>query len=274
MWYPVQDDATALLTSPGDSPGLDVRTASPPTPSELDDWEQHFYTLSETGAAKLGFTVGEVSASGSIKVVVAETSRSKTITADDGKTQMRYGVALRLVIRATSFEGSTEFNLPMIAAEAQLGRIETQSHLIVRGYVGAKLAKLIPEWREFDVEGYVALKRSITEIQQLITQDIENIRPRLLHVFDKTDDLLNDDQDRERAIGIVWALTRILDGSSADDALKSFPLGSSAHGISGLKETYLELTGSEVGGKVPTNQAREKAQGHLGRRLRLNQNWL
>src|SRR5688572_9387608 len=61
MWYPVQDQAIGLLaTGPGDSQQARedrTRTSSPPSADDLEDWEQHFYTLTETGAAKLGFTV-------------------------------------------------------------------------------------------------------------------------------------------------------------------------------------------------------------------------
>ncbi len=169
-------------------------------------------------AAKLGFPFGTLSGSGRERVIVLEFSRSAPCLAGDG-TELRYGVAVRLAVKVSKYEARTSLTLPVVAAEAQLGRVEAQSMLLVRGYVGAKLGSLIPALEAFSVESYVNLMQRVSQIQALISQDTANIRPALLHVPPNE---VEDEGKHDHALGVTWALSMLADGVSYERARSGF----------------------------------------------------
>jgi hypothetical protein len=138
-------------------PSAKLSCQNPPKAIDLSQWKQHYFSLDTNAAAKLGFVIGAVSGSARQRVIVTEFSRSANCIADDGTTELSYGVSARLVVHVSNYEASGNFALPYIAAEAQFGRAQAQSDLRVDGYVGEKLAQLIPPIQAFTVETYVAL---------------------------------------------------------------------------------------------------------------------
>jgi len=220
-----------------------LRCSDPPQASELGDWDQQTYEMDARVAAKLGFTgFGGMSTNGHQKVTVLEFSRSSTCDAPNGEA-LRYGVAVRLSVKATNLEANANLSLPFLAVETQAGRVQTSSKLTVNGYVGSDLAPLIPAPDIFSIERYVDLMKRVGQIQELISQKIDNIRPVLLTV---PEEVADPESEAEQAIGVVWALARLADGKSLDEAKRDFPKRESGPSEAAMESTF-DLAGSQPG---------------------------
>lgn len=232
MWQPVSFAGESdVIVSPrsqsatvedeaSPSSGIEVQAkpqcAQPPKAEELAHWEQRSYQLDLDAAVKLGFPVGSGGVSSRQRVVVMEFSRTADCTATDG-TELRYGVSARLYVRVSDFEASAKLNIPLVAAEAQLNRVETESGLSVHGYVG--VIKLPPA-KPFSVETYVELMQKLSEIQTQIASDTANIRPTVLHRDVPDNEVTNADH---YAAGRWWGLKQLARGRSCSRAKQDFP---------------------------------------------------
>jgi hypothetical protein len=243
------------------APSARLSCQNPPKASDLSQWKQNYFSLDTNAAAKLGFVIGAVSGSVRQRVIVSEFSRSATCTADDGSTELSYGVSVRLVVHVSNYEASGSFALPYIAAEAQFGRAQAHSNLRVDGYVGGQLAQLIPPIQAFTVETYVDLMQKVSEIQQLISSDVENLRPMLLHIPEQLD--TSEEEEIDSALGLVWALSNLAEGRSLDTAKREFPRPQSVTALGKIESTYANAMGSIVDGN-PNLEARSWAQTRIG----------
>jgi hypothetical protein len=251
-------------------PSFKARCDTPPQAQDLADWDQHYFSLDAHLATKLGFGFGVMSAGARQRIIVLEFSRSAPCIASDG-TELRYGVSVRLVVRVSNYEAGANLALPFVAAEAQMGHLQTESTLAVRGYAGQGLAGLIPPLQSLTVDTYVDLMQRISKIQDLLGRDIANVRPALLQVPETAVEGPN--RKVEHAVGLVWALSKIADGVSRNQAIADFPSKDSEASTTAIQDAYAdayaEAMGTDsTGDEAPPAPARAWANGYLaGQRL-------
>jgi len=264
-WYPMAADAAnrdpKQSTSPG---GLIIKSSNlpegdVPQGADLDTWQWDQYQLENDVAAKLGLTVGgRADASRKSRVLVAEFSRSKSIIRQEG--QWRFGVAARLVVKVSNFSMDANMTLPFIAAEAQFNRLEASSALRVEGYVGATAAKQFPSFSTFDVETYVKLMDALSTLKDTIGGDVDNIRPVQLWAWAEASESPAVIDDRlTRAVGTMWALTRIAEGDNLAKAVGGYRDTDDEVAHDAIRETYgyLVTRGED---ESPDSQARARAR--------------
>ena len=241
--------------------GAELIAPPPPRAEDLDVWNKRLWDFDGQVAGALGFAISTIRFSGRQRVLISEFSRSKEV-GPPGKS-VRYGVAVRLLVQVTQTELNANLSLPIVAAQAQMGLTSASSSLSVHGYVGNLSGKILPD-QDFNVESYVALMHSVAELQDIVTNNVQHIRPVLLEVPDVVVDLL---QERQKAIGVVWALSNIADGRSYAQAMNKFALPPDAV-ISAIQNTYRDLLGTDSHDAKPWNEIQQKAELELGK-LRL-----
>jgi hypothetical protein len=226
MWLAVQDKPAAETTV-GEAGTKRVTVRGPsklhmPKVDELGDWRWQQSEMSTDLAAKLGFAVGTMSAGFKSRTLIAEFSRSTTIEQDDG-VSARYGVAARLVVGVDDVDADASLTIPVLAAQGSLGHARATIGLTVSGYIGDGLAKLLPtDVQDLTVDTYSSLTTNMSQIVDLIGSDKDNIRPTLLGLQAKDDGPAVLEPELARAVGITYALTKLMDGASMEDAINAY----------------------------------------------------
>lgn len=228
-----------------------------PKAAELDTWKWEQHRLETDVAASLGFAVGTTKGSGQSRTVVAEFSRSKTVSA--GAAQARYGVAARLVVNIVGMEAEGNLTLPFIAAQAEFNRVEAYANLTVEGYTGADAGKLFPKYTAFDVESYVTLMNSLTAMKDTLGKDVENIQPKQLWVWTPSAGPTELDVRLTQAVGTAWGLTRIKEGDTLERAIKKYSDQKDHDARSAIEAVYSQL-GVDGRDAKPSGEAREHAK--------------
>ena len=233
---------------------------TPPSPEELDTWVWDQYNLQTDVAAKLGFTVGGGNFGRRSRVLIAEFSRSKTITT--GSTTTRWGVAARLIVNVVGLELGANVTLPFVAAEAQMNRLEASANLRVEGYVGENTGAQMPDFTTFDVESYVNLMQSLTKLKGLIGKDVESISPRPLWQFSAAESPNYAEEPLFAAVARVWALTAIQNGDPLARAIEHFPGEDTPDARYLMREVYNDVLGDPDA--TPDEHARDTAEAVTG----------
>lgn len=151
--------------------------ASQLTLKDLGNWQQDSYELSVAMAGSVGFPLWSASTDNHVKCMVFGVSRFTDLRS--GGHIFRYGIAIRVFLEMLDVKGDTKFSLPAIAAQVELGLIQSNSELIIRGFTG-DLGPLMPEWQEFDVNSYARFMEKVNTIQTKIFSDPDSAQPRLL----------------------------------------------------------------------------------------------
>jgi hypothetical protein len=182
-WLPMSASA---VPEPGEDGERSIPVESIPEPSELETWKWEQHRLETDVAANLGFSVGAVKAGRRARTLIAEFSRSKTI--QSGDSQVRYGVAARLVVNVLGFDADANLTLPFVAASAEFNQLEAYADLTIEGYAGADTGALFPPFATFDVESYVKLMDALTSMKGVIGKNEDNIRPARLWAWSAAPD--------------------------------------------------------------------------------------
>ena len=175
-----------------------------------------------------------------------------------------------MAVKASNFDAEMHLSLPLLAAETQIGRAQTESTLLVNGYVGAELASLLPKPGVFDVEKYAELMDAMGRIQELVNRDVANVRPVPLQIAPE----LGPEPDRyDEALGTAWALSQMAEGRSLDEAKREFPLTARVGAEAAIDRTYEE--GSRGRGGTLASDPMAWAESRLdGLRFRRSKWWL
>jgi hypothetical protein len=260
-WLPVSTESPDLN---GDSmPALrgasvqQVEQQNIPKAGELDTWKWEQHRLESDVAASLGFGIGSAKGAGRSRTLVAEFSRSKTVSL--GATQARYGVAARLVVNVLGIKGDINLTLPFVAAHAEFNNLEAYANLTVEGYTGPKAGALFPEFTAFDVESYVNLMNSLTAMKSTIGKDEDNIRPAQLWVWAPGAGADELDSRLTQAVGSAWALTRIDEGDTLEEATKRYRDQKDHVARAAIEAVYSQL-GVPGRDEKPSGEAREHAK--------------
>ncbi len=209
-----------------------------PAAADLGQWalNEHIYDASK--AAKAGFLFGGAGIQGNEQLFVSEFSRSQWVDGADGKRR-RYGTAIRLFVKASSVSAQAKIGLSFLAAEAQMKNLSAQSELTVVGYVGNIGSHFITQGT-FDVENYVKMRLNMNELIETITKDPDNMRPTLLE--ESNADLQEEEEDFQRVVGQLWALSRIADNRSCARAKHDFPEGATGLIAVAIEDMYKKLS--------------------------------
>jgi hypothetical protein len=229
-----------------------------PKAEELSDWVWDQYSLEAGLSGKLGFGVASLEASYNTRTLVAEFSRSKTIAADGSNAC--FGVAARLIVNVSGLNAKANLTLPYVAAEAQFNRAEASANLRVSGYVGPDLGEKFPEFATFDVESYVKLMQSMTEMRKVIGANEEYIRPTRLWAWAEEEEGVTDRRLTE-AVGTLWALTQIADGHTRPQALGNYRDQDDTVAKEAIEQTYAEMLNGDEG--EPSHESRVRARRFL-----------
>jgi hypothetical protein len=245
LWLAVNEEAS-FTEVVGVANSRRVRAKAPkkkpaiPGVDDLGAWRWQQTEMSSNLAVKLGFAVGSVSASTQSRTLIAEFSRSATVEVEGAHAQ--YGVAARLVVGVTSFEAKGALTIPVLAAEAQLGRSQASVNLTVTGYVGDGLAELLPtDILTLNVDTYSSLTTSISNIVKLIGSDRENVRPELLWVEAEDEGPAKIEDELTRAVGAAYALSQIRDSETLDEALNAYEDKDDLIAQEAIRHVYADL---------------------------------
>lgn len=237
--------------------GLDAGTAAPAAPDagDLDNWAQEAYSLSVSGAADLGFPVGNITATFKRDALMFGCSRYKDVVSD-GHTY-RFGVALRAIVVVSDIKGSGALTLPVVAAKVELEGARASAQLLVRGYKGNDLGDLLPSWQSFGVDSYAQYMKAVSDIQKTIMEDAANIQPELL----ATTAISSAVPTAAEAVGSVYALHAIAEGATLAHAMDK--LGIDDDGIVKTIRTFYQNVIGEDDRAVPDAQQRQDALDQL-----------
>jgi hypothetical protein len=226
-----------------------------PDPGDLSDWSWDQYHLESGLSGKLGFGVASIEASYNTRTLIAEFSRSKTIAADG--TNACFGVAARLIVNVSGLDATANLTLPFVAAEAQYNRAEASANLRVSGYVGPEAGKMFPEFGTFDIESYVKLMQSLSEMREVIGAKEEHIRPTRLWAWAE-EEAGTTDRRLTEAVGTLWAMTQIEKGHPRAEALVKYRDHDDTLAKGAIEQTYAEmLRDDEV---TPSQESRARAR--------------
>ena len=231
---------------------------------ELSVWIQDDFDLDASLAAKLGFGIGGGSIGGTQRLLIREFSRSSICVGADGK-RYRYGTAVRLVVRINGLTAAANLSIPFVAAETQLARMQAESTLRVIGYVGEKLAELLPPFRAFNVDTYAELSTRMNEVKRLIGEDVKNVRPVKLGVEISSEERL----DVAFSLGLVWGLTCISKGRSCEEGKRSYPDSASISSMRAIEQAYGSMPNPSPGTRDRPTKVHEQTAKEMLRGLKL-----
>ena len=209
-----------------------------PEVADLGQWALNEQIYDATQAARAGFLFGGADIQGTEQLFVSEFSRSQWVNGADGKRR-RYGTAVRLYVKASSVSAQAKIGLSFLAAEAQMRNVSAQSEITVVGYVGDIGAHFLTQGT-FDVEDYVKMRLNMNGLIETITGNPENIRPTLLE--ESSADIQEEQDDFQRIVGKLWALSRIADKKSCSKAKQDFPEGARGLIAVSIEDTYRTLS--------------------------------
>jgi len=196
-----------------DSPDFPAATKAPEAPKgpELRDGGQENYVLSESLAAKLGFSLGDISSAAKHQVLVFGASRWKDIQAE--QHTFRFGTAIRAVIVVTDTKLDVDLTPAIVAANVQIGRATASATMEVRGYKGALK---LPRWESFDVESHGKYQECISDLQDKLLGVDADLDPELLATTAAESAI----PAVAPSIGLLYALSMISHGGSLLHALE------------------------------------------------------
>ncbi len=141
------------------------------------------------------------------------------------------------MVKISSAEARGNLNIPLVAAETQVGKMQAESTLRVVGYVGAGLAAKLPPFRTFNVDAYAELSTQMNEIKKLIGEDTANVQPVRLGVEITAEEEL----DVGSALGLVWGLTYIKNRKSCEQAKREYRDVGSDSALRAIGQAYLNM---------------------------------
>jgi len=242
--------------------GLAAPVVERPGANDLDNWAQEAYSLDVNAATTLGFPVGNLSAGYKRQALMFGASRWKDVTTDE--YTYRFGVALRAIVVVSEIQGSAALTLPIVAAKVELEDARATAQLLVRGYKGNKLARALPCWQTFGVDSYADYMKAVSNIQELILNDPENVEPELL----ATTVLSHALPSSNVSVGVVFGLHAIKEGSSLAHCIERLPTDDSEI-MKTVRAVYDSHLGSDKEHDKPTLDQQQQADEEL-RGLRLS----
>lgn len=124
--------STQGATVPTGSAQDSLTCANPPS---LSDTTTKIVTNSMTAseAISAGFPLGGINANQNTRVLIQDWTRSKPCIANDGKTMLEYGQAVRVIATISEIDASAQLTLATIAAQATLNNKASNIQAVLAG---------------------------------------------------------------------------------------------------------------------------------------------
>ncbi|WP_162256421.1 hypothetical protein [Sphingomonas sp. Root710] len=219
------------------SPADPLVCADPPKLADLGTFRLLNSEMSLSLAGKLGLPIGSLGANGSGRVLVQDWSRSKTCLSTDGRTQLVYGQAIRVVAAADNFDINASLSLGAIAANSTLKGSSSNVQAVVIGLTDIALLREVNKLLgPLNVETYDTVKTLVKSAADLALTTSANGTPDFLGLASATIDMSG-------TVLTAFAVQQISDGKTCVVSKAAFPnLGVAAQAA--IESAYLSLVGS------------------------------
>ncbi len=221
---------------------------------DLTSWEIYEDQLSYHGALEMDLPVAKVDAKLDRRVLIRDVMRYATVDVDG--VEQDYGVAIRLVVTVAAETLDAALTIPIVAANAELGRLSAAARLRVIGFRSNKVGDLLPDFATLDVGNYGKYTASTDAIRGYISKNADAIVPVLLRTASRPDD-----KDSRMLVTTATsrALRAVANRESLDALLRSiadrWPEYSAA-----VTEEYAYLAPGIKRGDQPTKEQAEGAR--------------
>lgn len=187
-------------------------------------------------AGKLGLPVGSLTVNGNGRVLVQDWSRSKTCLSTDGRTQLVYGQAIRVVVASDNFDTNASLSLGAIAANSTLRGSSSNIQAVVIGLTDIALLREVNKLLgPLNVETYDTVKMLVKTTADLALTTSAKGAPEFLGLASATVDMSG-------PVLTAFAVQQISDGKTCVASKAAFPkLGVTAQVA--IEAAYLSLVG-------------------------------
>lgn len=211
-----------------------------------DGWNLFTYSIDRNAAAMLNlYAKADVSASD--KIVLYHFMFYKDII-DNGEVIARCGSGVSLALKISNFKADMSLDLPILAANAQLGQATIAYRLGTFGLAGSPIDAAAPaasQIGKFDTQSYAALMSAIDKIQAAGTKGTDvKFTPRLVQIIQEGNPATNEGFSRVTLIQ-SFAIGRLAKGDKCATAKAAVP-GRNAETDAIVERTYKAMMRSSA----------------------------
>jgi len=145
---------------------------------DLNRWDLLDTQLTTRAALKIGLPVASAAA-GFMSTVVVRDFRWYCSTTD-GELVREYGTSVRIVITAWEAKLEGNLTLPSLAAKAQLGAVQSSSHISILGFRDPAVGRLLPAFSTLGVDSYSDFMKATDAARVYISDHSGAVDPVLL----------------------------------------------------------------------------------------------
>lgn len=245
--------ARVNLLSPNAQPFDPLKCLNPPKISDLKTQISN-RTMSASRAASLGFGVGSLSASSNSTVFIQDWTRSARCLSQDGKTQLIWGQAVRIVASISDVDANASLTLASIAAQATLNNKSSNLEASLIGVSDPESQVLATSLLgPLNVENF---NSKSTIIQALTKKVIEGMSDDMGLIG-----VVQDAPELRSQVAAAFALSQISQGKTCQNAKSR--IGDADTKVSGaIEATYISVTGT-CGTSAPSQGQRSIANDNL-----------
>lgn len=204
---------------------------------DLDNETISLSSYSLEQAASLGLPGSSAAESSSRRIFAYEYLKYRDL--EDGQ---RRGVAAQIFLDVRSFKASAQFStLPIIAASATMGYAEIKASFRVRGMTSKTVTETLPKLKDlgFNVETYQGWMDALNAVRGEVWKEETTVRPvRLVQPRTQAEG-----DSYAAVVATTYALTKIADRESLNDALKKIPEDKPAVTKDIVLRVYRDFTG-------------------------------
>ncbi|HVT11665.1 MAG TPA: hypothetical protein VHE55_05325 [Fimbriimonadaceae bacterium] len=210
----------------------------------------------------LGFGTANVGFGKARRVLVREFTRY--VTTEVGGKKLRVGAGIRMVVDIISNKGDTESNLAILAAKANLNEAQVSVTVEKIGVSNSAIDNALNIPSGLTVESYVKINDGWEAAKKLFTDSL-SVSPQIVEVYDDAPAIPN--EDLFASLASTWALWKIENGKSLQQALADLPTGLKGIAVvdAKVREVYTLIgeVDSETAtpGPVPRAKAKELRSG-------------
>ncbi|EQB02103.1 hypothetical protein V475_21305 [Sphingobium baderi LL03] len=254
-YVPVTEATLAALTPSATVAFAPLTCPNPPKLADLGTFKVTESEMSRSLAGRLGLPLGGLAANASGRVLIQDFSRTKKCTASDGKTELVYGQAVRIVASSDNFDADGRFDLPTIAANTTLKNSSSNITAEVIGLTDTALLKEATKiFGALNVDEYDRVKKLIQILSEMAITTADKGTPQLLGMAAA-------ELDMSAPVMGAYAVQRISDGKNCQETKATVP-GISASANLAIENAYFALAGT-CSSDAPDAMARAAAKDAL-----------
>lgn len=177
------------------------------------------YSLDE--ALAFGLPVGQADGKLSRRIFVQNFVQYKEIK--EGDETVWYGVGIRWIVNAKTLDANAKLNnsIPFLAASAEVRSVEASSRFQVIGLTSAEITNAVEIPMDLNVDSYVKLFAAFQKLKGLMNNPNTVVAPQIIARL--VDVKPNSTKTYTDALTIGWALARLADGKTLQEAQDNYP---------------------------------------------------